>query len=858
MTPTSSNPACTTEFVEIDANDSQNPAQSEQTHRYALRVVPAPRRSGMPLNPELHGAALILGVNPLSESLAEKIRQLGQKAIVLDTSVPIGQIENSLNELWQHTATPHLFLTMAFDVDSARTLQESEWRRRRPAALESPFRICQLWMQKTIDASLMEKASVVSVTQLGGDFGFSGKHVRCVEAIGGLVKAMLIEAWMRGFRTTPMKIVDVTEGMKPQDIVSGVLQELAVPSYDMEIALRSGPQPHAPERYSVQAMAAPLDSARSAMQHGMTNRVTRGGTWIVSGGGRGITAVIAMTLAKKYDLKLHLLGTAPVPNLSDEFVRMVAQDRSGVRRSIMNDASARGENPVEAWRNAEKAIEVDATLRECRKQNVKATYYCCDVSDFTEVADIVGQIRRTGGPIQGVIHGAGAGQDARFDRKRPDKVEKCLRAKIDGTFALMQATRQDPLQWFVTFGSISGRFGANGHTDYSLANDMMAKIVDRYRTERPEVRSLTFHWHAWGDIGMATKPEAKLALEMIDMEFMPARDGIAHFMNELEYGGEEPEVLITDESYFRKFFPAERLSVSSTKSGSLPVPLIPGTVTQHGDGVCSSVITLNPVTDKFLSQHRVQSRPTLPFVVALELMAEAVRVRTGTGDAGICLRARAMQAIRFSTEDPLAITVQTRPTPQGGIECRLLADVRRRDGRMVEEDREYFRAEFLPRDKALSASTSAQRFEKPANVSWKKIEYVSPEGLIYHGPELQELREITDDGTTIFGRIAASAAVQLFGGTRARGFTVPCATMDACLYAIGYAAWQRHQKPSLPVEFEHIEFGRLPDPGEPCLVRIQQTHLSDSGAIWNFQLQGHNGDRLLTVSGYRIGWLKTS
>jgi NAD(P)-dependent dehydrogenase (short-subunit alcohol dehydrogenase family) len=396
---------------------------------------------------------------------------------------------------------------------------------------------------------------------------------------------------------------------------------------------------------------------------------------------------------------------------------MVAQDRSGVRRSIMNDASARGENPVEAWRNAEKAIEVDATLRECRKQNVKATYYCCDVSDFTEVADIVGQIRRTGGPIQGVIHGAGAGQDARFDRKRPDKVEKCLRAKIDGTFALMQATRQDPLQWFVTFGSISGRFGANGHTDYSLANDMMAKIVDRYRTERPEVRSLTFHWHAWGDIGMATKPEAKLALEMIDMEFMPARDGIAHFMNELEYGGEEPEVLITDESYFRKFFPAERLSVSSTKSGSLPVPLIPGTVTQHGDGVCSSVITLNPVTDKFLSQHRVQSRPTLPFVVALELMAEAVRVRTGTGDAGICLRARAMQAIRFSTEDPLAITVQTRPTPQGGIECRLLADVRRRDGRMVEEDREYFRAEFLPRDKALSASTSAQRFEKPANVS---------------------------------------------------------------------------------------------------------------------------------------------
>ena len=80
--------------------------------------------------------------------------------------------------------------------------------------------------------------------------------------------------------------------------------------------------------------------------------------------------------------------------------------------------------------------------------------------------------------------------------------------------------------------------------------------------------------------------------------------------------------------------------------------------------------------------------------------------------------------------------------------------------------------------------------------------------------------------------------------------------MDACLYAIGYAAWQRYQKPSLPVQFGQIDFGRTPDPGEPCLVRIQQKQLLESGARWDFQLQGHNGDRLLTVSNYEIGWLK--
>src|SRR5690606_33680200 len=89
-------------------------------------------------------------------------------------------------------------------------------------------------------------------------------------------------------------------------------------------------------------------------------------------------------------------------------------------------------------------------------------------------------------------------------------------------------------------------------------NDTLAKLMDGYRRERPDVASVAFHWHAWGDIGMATKPETKLALEMINLEFMPAREGLAHFLAELERGGNEPEVLITDRAYYRKFFPVDR------------------------------------------------------------------------------------------------------------------------------------------------------------------------------------------------------------------------------------------------------------------------------------------------------------
>jgi hypothetical protein len=234
------------------------------------------------------------------------------------------------------------------------------------------------------------------------------------------------------------------------------------------------------------------------------------------------------------------------------------------------------------------------------------------VDDFgTEITAPCRDIRRL--PVaQHRPFAAGAGQDSRFDRKRPDKVEKCLCAKIDGAVQLMDQTRQDSVEWFVAYGSISGRFGANGQTDYSLANDMMAKLVDRYRSERPEVSSVTFHWQAWGDVGMATKPEARLALEMIDMEFMPADEGVLHFLQELEFGGDEPEVLITDDSYFGKFFPAERINDQSAAASKARLPLLDSAQTGSRKSAGLSSITLNPLQDRFLSQHKVALRPQVP------------------------------------------------------------------------------------------------------------------------------------------------------------------------------------------------------------------------------------------------------
>ncbi len=813
---------------------------SHGTCRFTLHTVQRNRRAGTPAAPTFTGDALVIGDNEFAVALKRRLEQHGVKVHAIKRVTDAAQADQLLASVWSHVETPHLFLTTPHDSDSLRSLDARAWETRRGAALTGVFRVCQQWMQRMIDGEMMNRASLVTTTNGGGQFGFGGAALESPESGGlaGLTKAMLIESWMRGFRETPMKVIEVGELATPDSYVDGVLRELAVPSYDEETIVDGA------NRWTVRARYSPLDVKGRA-----TPNITRGGTWIVSGGGRGITAMTAMALAERHQLNLVLLGTASVPNLSLETVARGIDNRSQLRRDMMLAAQAAGKNPIEAWRDAEKALEIEITLTECSRRGIAAIYESVDVSDAAAVSRLVDRVRHEHGPIRGIIHGAGAGQDARFDRKRPEKVEKCIRAKVDGCIALATATNSDPLEWFVGFGSISGRFGANGHTDYSLANDMLAKCVNRLSTDRPDVRCVTFHWHAWGDIGMAAKPEAKLALEMIGMQFMPAQDGLTHFLNELEYGGDVAEVLITDRNYVRKFFPdVERAARGKQRPLA---PMLDPSGRALAQEQSSFVVTLDPTTDRFLTEHRVGNRPTLPFVIALEMMAEAALAGSGDSHVHKCIAARAMQAMKFASDDAMAVEVSSLGEPH---RWSIRADLRRKDGRLVEEGRQFFAASFV-----TGPSREAAKVDLPLGRSWAftPIEYQPASAMVYHGEPLQALREIAVVAGEAMGRIAAPSPAHLGGENRPlAGWVLPCAAMDAVLYAAAVLAYHEVGKPSLPVSFEEIHIGRLPDPGEPLWTHIRAAQSDASGMVMEADLVGQNGDLVLSLRGYRVNWIR--
>jgi hypothetical protein len=128
---------------------------------------------------------------------------------------------------------------------------------------------------------------------------------------------------------------------------------------------------------------------------------------------------------------------------------------------------------------------------------------------------------------------------------------------------------------------------------------------------------------------------------------------------------------------------------------------------------------------------------------------------------------------------------------------------------------------------------------------------------MYLGPPLQCLRKIRVGQDRAHGKIIAPALIELSGPDRpVDGWLVPSAALDACLFATGWLCWARVQPgATLPVRFGAVELGRLPYPGEECVVETRFLRREERFAVFAFTLLGADRSELIRVQDYYIAWL---
>ncbi len=147
-----------------------------------------------------------------------------------------------------------------------------------------------------------------------------------------------------------------------------------------------------------------------------------------------------------------------------------------------------------------------ARLKELETLGSRIIYIQVDITQKQAVVDLVQQIQKDFGSINGIIHGAGVICDNLILKKTKKELQEVLAPKVAGLVNLDQAGKDLKLDFFILFSSLAGSLGNSGQADYAAANAFMDAYA-RYRNALVAVKqrqgqTLSINWPLWKEGGM--------------------------------------------------------------------------------------------------------------------------------------------------------------------------------------------------------------------------------------------------------------------------------------------------------------------------------------------------------------------
>ncbi|MEU5882284.1 SDR family NAD(P)-dependent oxidoreductase [Spirillospora sp. NPDC047279] len=378
---------------------------------------------------------------------------------------------------------------------------------------------------------------LVFASGAGGTFGrrFDGSGIGDPSPGAGL--RGLARTLAQEYPEVLVRAVDVDTKDSPRAVALRILGEMLVAEAPVEVGY-DGDQRRTLTVAPVELPAPAPDVPGDAPAHGLD--LGTGGVVLLTGGARGITARLALELARTTGCHIELVGRTPEPGAEDPAVA-AATDEVALRRALVAQG---GRTPAEieaAIRRILAEREVRGTLEALRGAAASVRYHAADVRDPQAVRAVVEDVYARHGRLDGVVHGAGLLEDRLVRDKAPESFDRVYRTKVDGAGALVAAVRSD-LRFFVVFGSISGIYGNRGQADYAAANDACDTLARVWRTELGG-KVLVADWGPWAGGGMVS-PElareyARRGIALID----PAA-AVTALLREIAHG-DEVQVVFT-------------------------------------------------------------------------------------------------------------------------------------------------------------------------------------------------------------------------------------------------------------------------------------------------------------------------
>ncbi|MFC1757746.1 SDR family oxidoreductase [Planctomycetota bacterium] len=391
--------------------------------------------------------------------------------------------------------------------------------------------------------------------------------------------------------------------------------------------------------------------------HGAT-KLDSNSVVVASGGGRGVTAVLLKRLLQDFGCTVVALGRSEVERGPDK------QTRSGVEEQFYNSYAR--SHPKATVVEMKKVFEATQASWEAYEtiedlaSSGNVEYLVADVTDRTQVTQVIDKVVSKYGKVDLVLHGAGVQYSKRLQDRSLAEFRRTFDVKVAGLLNLTtecyKQTGSNVDAHVLT--SAYSIFGNDGQHDYGAANETLDRLCE-LQTSQGDSNWSSIAWLAWDGIGMTRGSEYRALAKQRGLAALNARDGSTIF-SEVMSGRTSAAVNVP-------------LSVS--EHVSYAVKTVPSAKGRTKGRVLELPVDLS--SEDCLRYHLVKGIQTLPGAWTLGLLVNAA-MQLNNGDTPLAAvtveNATFNRFVQYREEVESNLRVVAEETPHG-IVAWLIGDV---------------------------------------------------------------------------------------------------------------------------------------------------------------------------------------
>ena len=727
---------------------------------------------------------------------------------------------------------------------------------------------------KGLDSKLskLDAGIVASVTTLDGRHGNIGELFNSIQcSASGVTKSYAFEQGHLRSRALDLHPEIVLDAPNAAQLIVNDIFNIGG---EVEIGIdRDG------RRWALVAFDERLEASREPL--------TSADTWLVSGGGSGVTAASIIGVAQAStdaNANFVLLGRSQLIEETQAWIdwddEQLNSRKMALRESMIQESENGKVTMVDwnrNWQKFTRSRDVYITLDSIEKTGNKAKYHSVDVMDKSGMIELGNSLNRK---ITGVVHGAGLEDSKLVVDKGYDIFDRVVRVKLDGWKSLMaavDASGTKALKFAACFTSVAGRFGNGGQTDYAAANSVLDAEMARL-TASGKCRAVAIGWTGWKDVGMATRGSIEAVFAAAGIETLDVETGVEIFVDEALAGGKR-RVLGCGSLGLMDRFDSFREPPLRLPSGMAAViadvarfPLIDKVISIEEDTAIVTETTLSTEMHPFLLDHAIDGVPYHPGVMALEMFAEnsllvkPLTCLAGFEDVSFGLPVKLLKGVM-----KVRVVAKLKDTVDGihRVECTLVSDLMNSKGEIFGE-REHHSAivRLVDKSEDLTAFLHSEIAAMPAIGTPQLEDLMIMPSFIYqryfHGPRFQShggvIRGVGDEqmpGADGIALMRNQLPIREQFEVENNGDEVLLEALPMLIEAgfqnAGFVAMESEGFSSLPIGIEWSTNIRVPERYEILRMRSLRVAVEDGGVtVHDVVIVGDEDAPVLAMKGLRL------